>query len=240
MNHSEHINDLAAAMAKAQAEMQNAVFDSRNPHFGNRFASLAAVRDAVLPALARNGIATFQDILNVEGGISCTTILVHSSGQKVEFGPLIMPFTKADAQGFGSAATYCKRYHLMAVGCVAGDADDDANAATGKPTNGAYAEPHRPQGDMEESVPSDEARATALAMLAIIDKPAADGDHDEKGKAFEAYEYHQKFLVGRNDLYIAAAEQMASVKRNAWKGLIALARKTEKEDRASDPTRPRF
>jgi hypothetical protein len=237
MQHSDQINEIAAAFAKAQSEMQNAVFDSKNPHFGNRFASLAAVRDAVLPALARNGIATFQDILNVEGGISCTTILVHSSGQKMEFGPLIMPFTKADAQGFGSAATYCKRYHLMAVGVVAGDADDDAQAAVGKPT--AYAEPHRPQGDMAKSVPTDEARATAMAMIGIIDKPAADGDHDEKGKALEAYDYHQKFLVGHDELYIAAAEQMTPSKRNAWKGLIAMAKKAEREDRASDPTRTR-
>jgi hypothetical protein len=240
MNHSEHINEIAAAMAKAQAEMQNAVFDSTNPHFKNRFASLAAVRDAVIAPLSRNGIAVFQDILNVEGGISCTTILVHASGQKMEFGPLIMPFTKADAQGFGSAATYCKRYHLMAVGCISGDSDDDANAATGKPQNGAYAEPHRPQGDMAKNVPTDEARSTALAMLGIIDKPAADGDHDEKAKAFEAYEYHQKYLVGHDELYIAAAEQLTAPKRNSWKGLIALARKAEKEDRATDPTRPRF
>jgi hypothetical protein len=68
-------------------------------------------------------------------------------------------------------------------------------------------------------------------MIAIIDKPAKDGDHDEKGKAAEALDYHEKHLQGHDELYIAAAEQMTPAKRNAWKGLIALARKAEKDQR---------
>jgi hypothetical protein len=234
VNHSEHINEIAAAFAKAQSEMQNAVFDSKNPHFGNRFASLAAVRDAVLPALARNGIATFQDILNVEGGISCVTILVHSSGQKMEFGPLIMPFAKADAQGFGSAATYCKRYHLMAVGCVAGDADDDANAATGKPTNGAYAEPHSPKGDMGKNVPDDLAMSTATAMRGILEE-----DVEERIMALHVLDRHD-ILNKDQDLYVAASGCLTAAERASWKKLVALSKKYEAADRASDPNVRRF
>ena len=48
MNHSDQINELAAALAKAQAELRNPVFDSQNPHFKSKFASLAQVRETLL------------------------------------------------------------------------------------------------------------------------------------------------------------------------------------------------
>jgi hypothetical protein len=144
---------LAAALAKAQAEMANPKFDKLNPHFKNKFASLASVRDAVIPVLAKHGIACIQDLTNVEGGVACTTILLHSSGQQINLGPLKMPVSKGDAQGFGSAATYARRYHLMAVANVVGDEDDDANQATGKPAQAEAIKPgigiHSPMGDVE-------------------------------------------------------------------------------------------
>jgi hypothetical protein len=127
------LGNIAKALAAAQAEMANPRFDSSNPHFRNNFASLASVRNAVVPVLAKHGICMTQDIQTVEKGIACTTILTHASGQQMRFGPLVMPASKPDAQGFGSAATYARRYSLMAVAGVVGDDDDDANAASGKP-----------------------------------------------------------------------------------------------------------
>jgi hypothetical protein len=164
------MNEIGAALAKAQAEMSNPKFDKTNPHFKNKFASLAAVRDAVIPVLAKYGIACLQDLKNVAGGVGCTTVLLHSSGQSLTFGPLEMPVSKNDAQGFGSAATYARRYHLMAVANVVGDEDDDANQATGKP---AAATPiangigvHSPLGDVEVN---DEVRAYAESFRTAID-----------------------------------------------------------------------
>jgi hypothetical protein len=133
----EATNEIAAALAKAQAEMSNPAFDSNNPHFKSKFASLAAVRNAVIPVLARNGIACLQDIKNEGAAISCTTILAHSSGQRFVLGPLVIPATKPDAQGLGSAETYARRYALMAAAGVVGDSDDDAEGAVGRNGNGA-------------------------------------------------------------------------------------------------------
>jgi hypothetical protein len=141
--------DLAKALAAAQGEMSNPQFDSANPHFKNRFASLAAVRNAVIPVLARHGISCSQDLRTVENGVACVTVLTHESGQQQMFGPLVIPATKPDAQGFGSAATYARRYSLMAVAGVVGDDDDDANAASGKP---AQAESIDPRGDLGKNV----------------------------------------------------------------------------------------
>lgn len=133
---SEQINELAAALAKAQAEINNPKFDSTNPHYKNKFASLAAVRNAIVPAFAKHGLSLLQELATTpEHCISCLTIILHSSGQSMRLGPLVMPASKADAQGYGSAATYARRYSLLAAAGVVGEEDDDANAAVAK-TNG--------------------------------------------------------------------------------------------------------
>jgi hypothetical protein len=170
------LNEIGAALAKAQAEMSNPRFDKTNPHFKNKFASLAAVRDAVVPVLAKHGIACLQDVTNVEGGVGCTTTLLHASGQSMTFGPLKMPVSKADAQGFGSAATYARRYHLMAVANVVGDEDDDANSATGKPAAAVGIGVHSPLGDVTVT-PEAEAYANAFRTATdpvVIQQLAAD------------------------------------------------------------------
>jgi hypothetical protein len=134
---NEPINELATALAKAQAEISNPKFDSTNPHYKNKFASLAAVRNAIVPAFAKHGLSLLQELATTpEHCISCLTIILHSSGQSMRLGPLVMPASKADAQGYGSAATYARRYSLLAAAGVVGEEDDDANAAVAKTTNG--------------------------------------------------------------------------------------------------------
>lgn len=128
MNRSESIAAISAALAKAQGEMKNPTFDSKNPHFGNRYASLAAVRDAIVPALSKNGIAIVQHLSGAETGVVCETVLMHSSGEWIS-STLELPVGKHDAQGVGSAATYARRYSAMAIAQVVGDTDDDANQA---------------------------------------------------------------------------------------------------------------
>jgi hypothetical protein len=131
----EPINELATALAKAQADIQNPKFDSVNPHFKNKFASLAAVRNAIVPVFAKHGLSVLQNLTTTaDHGIACETVLLHSSGQSMRLGPLTMPASKADAQGYGSAATYARRYALLGVAGVAGEPDDDGNAAVA--TNG--------------------------------------------------------------------------------------------------------
>lgn len=130
MKRSENSADISAALSAAQAEMKNPAFDSANPHFRNRFASLAAIRNAVVPVFARHGLSVMQELTTVDGGVGCLTVIQHTSGQWLEFGPLVMPATKPDAQGYGSAGTYCRRYALQSVAAIVGDEDDDANEAS--------------------------------------------------------------------------------------------------------------
>lgn len=130
MTHSENINELAAAMAKAQGAMKRAVKDSANPFFKSKYADLASVADACMPALAENGIAVIQGPRTENGDVVVDTTLCHSSGQWIR-SSLSMKPVKADPQGIGSCITYARRYALAAM-CGVAPEDDDGNAASGK------------------------------------------------------------------------------------------------------------
>jgi len=139
---SENINELAAAMAKAQGEVAGAKKDSENPHFRSRYADLASVWDACRGPLSKHGLSVVQfprltSIGESAWAVEIETTLLHTSGQWMT-DTLAVPISKADAQGVGSAITYARRYALGAVVGVAPE-DDDANAAVGhaKHTNGA-------------------------------------------------------------------------------------------------------
>lgn len=123
------IADLAAALCRAQAQMEGAKKDATNPHFKTKYADLAAVWDAIREPLTSNGLSVVQLLRDVQNGVEVETILLHSSGQQIS-AVFAMPASKQDAQGYGSAATYARRYALMAMVGVAPE-DDDGNAAVG-------------------------------------------------------------------------------------------------------------
>lgn len=131
---SETIGAIAAALAKAQGEIENAKFNRVNPHFKNKYADLTAIFDAVRAPLSKNELAVTQTIEVREAGMVLSTKLMHSSGEWLgsEY-PLPM---SARPQEFGSALTYAKRYSLASIVGVSADEDDDANAAQGA-SNGA-------------------------------------------------------------------------------------------------------
>src|SRR5688572_15429047 len=137
------VNEIAAALAAAQAEMQNPGFDSTNPHFKSKFASLAAVRKAVVPVLAKHGISITQALTTrtavekdviffdekvVDGAkvyersfhdvnvtwVGCTVTLYHSSGQTLSFPPFEIPAGESTPQQVCGASTYVRRYTMQA------------------------------------------------------------------------------------------------------------------------------
>lgn len=128
------LKELAIAMAKAQAEMSNAVKDVDNTFFKSKYADLAGVREAVMPALNKHGLSVMQMPTSKEdGSIYVKTILMHESGESIDFdGPCVKP-EQATAQKIGSLITYLRRYNLMSITGIASD-DDDGNAASGKIT----------------------------------------------------------------------------------------------------------
>jgi hypothetical protein len=159
LERSAEVGLLMAALARAQSRMQNPGFDRTNPHYHNRYPSLAEVRNTVLPPLTAEGIAVTQlPTTPQEGMVGVTTGLWHTSGQYL-CSTLAMPVPAKvvkgerqllDPQDYGSALSYCRRYALLAVCGVAGDEDDDAErlrqgaavpGGTGAPTVAAVRAP---------------------------------------------------------------------------------------------------
>lgn len=129
MKSSEQINELATALAAAQGEMENASKSSENPHFRSKYADLAEVINCVRPVFSKHGLSFTQLVGYEQGLVSVETVLMHKSGQWVS-GTISAPVSKQDAQGVGSATTYCRRYGLAGMAGLAQE-DDDANAAVG-------------------------------------------------------------------------------------------------------------
>lgn len=130
MNRSESIANLAAALAKAQGKLKNPHMDGTNPHFKSKFASLAAVREAVIPTFTEHGLSLSQWPVANGNYAGCVTHLAHESGDWMEEAFLI-PVDKGNAHGYASAVTYAKRISMQSVAAVVGDEDDDGNAAVG-------------------------------------------------------------------------------------------------------------
>jgi len=131
MRTSETINEISVALSKAQGEVANPVFNKTNPHFKSSYADLSSVLNAVRPVLSKNGISIMQLTNLEESGLVLYTRLTHSSGQWIES---VYPVTASGKhQEIAASLTYAKRLSLSAIVGVAGEDDDDGNAANTVP-----------------------------------------------------------------------------------------------------------
>jgi len=124
------LNELATALAKAQAEITAAKMNAVNPFFNSRYATLAAVWDAVREPLTKNGLSVVQLPTSDGKIVTLTTMLLHASGQRIS-SKITAPLGQAKnpVQGMGSTITYLRRYALAALCGVVSDEDADGNSA---------------------------------------------------------------------------------------------------------------
>jgi hypothetical protein len=127
------MNKIAAALVKAQKSFAPALKTNTNPHFRSKYVGLDGCVEAVIDALNDNGIYLMQSNHESGDGVTVETVFIHESGETVSAGKLHVPASKLDAQGFGSALTYARRYSLMAA-CGIAPEDDDGNAASKRGT----------------------------------------------------------------------------------------------------------
>src|SRR5215467_3282455 len=135
---SECIGTIAAALAKAQAELTNpekslvATIRSPSNREGDRtfrYAPLSSGLDIVRKGLGRYEIATIQTtaIDKDAGLLRLTTVLAHSSGEWISSEWPVCPIADiASAQRMGAALTYARRYALFTLVGIAGEDDLDA------------------------------------------------------------------------------------------------------------------
>src|SRR6516165_5294263 len=135
---SDTIAALAAALAKAQIELENpeksltASIPSPLPGGAAqsfRYASLASGLDLVRKCLGRQEIAVIQStaIDQSEGMVRLTTTLAHASGEWLASDWPVCPVADiASPHRMGAALTYARRYALFTLVGIAGEDDIDA------------------------------------------------------------------------------------------------------------------
>jgi hypothetical protein len=136
MNSSESIVNIAKALNKAQSEMGVVVKGSDNPFYSSKYADINDVIKTVKEVLNNNGITYLQPLkvksLENGGNINVVeTILLHTSGEYLSSETQIVQKDNADAQKFGAAVTYSRRFGLQSMIGLPAE-DDDGNTATGK------------------------------------------------------------------------------------------------------------
>ena len=141
---SETIGAIAAALAKAQAELTNpekslvATIRASHPRDHDqtfRYAALSSGLDIVRKALGGHEIATVQTtaIDKDAGLIRLTTTLAHSSGEWLSSEWPVCPIAETAApRRMGAALTYARRYALFTLVGIAGEDDLDAPDLNGR------------------------------------------------------------------------------------------------------------
>jgi hypothetical protein len=129
---SEQINELVAALAKAQGSYPSIGADRENPYFKSNYADLDMILKAIRSCLRDNNLSFVQDTRFTEDGSTILhSRLYHSSGQWIETRARILP-VKNTPQEYGSCLTYNKRYSAMAllgITVSSDPTDDDAEVA---------------------------------------------------------------------------------------------------------------
>lgn len=132
MNTSLETDKIDAILAKAQAEIENPTKDAVNPHFRSKYATLDAGLNIVRSVLSKHGISITQPT-RVEDGVLMLDTRLAYQGQWIASEYPVCPFP-VKQQEMGSALTYSRRYSLFSLVGIAGEEDDDGNAANATPT----------------------------------------------------------------------------------------------------------
>src|SRR5215470_16628218 len=135
---SETIGTIAAALAKAQAQLVNpeksliGTIQSAGPTAAERsfrYAPLSSGLDIVRKTLSQHEIATVQitSIDESAGIVRLSTVLAHASGEWIGSDwPVCAISETAAPHRMGAALTYARRYALFTLIGIAGEDDLDA------------------------------------------------------------------------------------------------------------------
>lgn len=208
MNQSSSIAALAAALAKAQAEISGAAKDSANPFFKSKYADLESVWSACRKPLTDNGLSVIQTSQPTKHGLMLVTTLAHSSGEWIRgYMPILVK--DATAQSQGSGITYARRYALAAIVGVY-QTDDDAEAAQGRGFT------NDPRGDLGKNVDAKKKQEFLEDF-----RKAFDLDAEEKEIALAVRAVHER-INPDHDLYIAVSNELTAKERSAIKAYLKM------------------
>lgn len=153
MEHSDALNELAAALAKAQAAFTAVpkgktakVATKAGGEYSYKYADLADAWDVARKHLSDNGLSVIQAPAQFDRGVcTVTTLLLHTSGQWIK-SALALDARDATPQSIGSVITYARRYGLAAMIGLVTDDDTDAQEHRG----GGDRQPARAQSGAQQ------------------------------------------------------------------------------------------
>ena len=173
---SPSIASLAAALAKAQAELVNPekslTATIRSDERGRadqtfRYAPLSSGLDIVRKTLGQHEIATVQTtaIDQAAGVVNLTTVLAHASGEWIASDwPVCSVSDTATPRRMGAALTYARRYALFTLVGIAGE--DDVDAPDLLPPEHQAPGPEKPKGNGSINGGQQQSASTAAARSA--------------------------------------------------------------------------
>ena len=129
----EQENAFNKAFAKAQAEFKalsksmSAEFTTKTGHLiAYSYAPMSAIKDAVMPALNRNGLAISHYEKSGNGLVSVVTVITHEGGYSREWQSPAMVYDAKDARSMRRVVSSLRRYGtLNACGIEESSSDDE-------------------------------------------------------------------------------------------------------------------
>lgn len=122
-----------AALVAALAALDNVKANKINPAFKARYVSLDALLDAIKPVLLDHDLALIQTLVSEEGKVGVSTAFLHASGERFDFGKLMVKADTMTAQQIGGAITYIRRQSIQTACGISVDLDDDGAVASNGP-----------------------------------------------------------------------------------------------------------
>ncbi|EJT8453020.1 ERF family protein [Listeria monocytogenes] len=132
MKKSESIGAIAKAMVAIQKGIKPLEKSAANPFTDSKYTPLDKIVEAIIGVAPEHGISFTQWPVSGNGGtIGIGTMLMHESGEWIEYDPLYMAVISnkkmSSAQEAGGTITYAKRYAIAAVFGIVSDEDTDGN-----------------------------------------------------------------------------------------------------------------
>jgi len=231
---SETIGTIAAALAKAQAQLINPekslTATIRSDGTGGsersfRYAPLSTGLDIVRKTLSQHEIATLQttQIDGSAGIVRLSTVLAHASGEWIASDwPVCAINETSMPHRMGAALTYARRYALFTLVGIAGEDDLDtpdllsSTASKGK-TGGAIGDKKDRLNGGQENAKAQQASAShpTKASQSTLEPEASAALREQLiagtkdiGSADEAASWAHRVMGAKNSLVVADAEQV--------------------------------
>lgn len=171
MKKSETIVELSKAFAKMQMELEQPLKNANNPFFKSKYVPLENVVDSITRASSKHGLSFTQFPSSDENGnVTVGTMVMHESGEWIEYDPICMKPVKNDPQAVGSAITYAKRYALSAIFGITSDNDDDGNEATQLGRATPKSVPKKQVSTTNNKIPKEVVKAYKDGIQSVIDR----------------------------------------------------------------------